>query len=187
MNATVNEEITLFPESVVDADTIASPLIKRYSLIAAGVGLIPLPLVDAVLVGGVQVKMVYDLAKAFDIPFEESRVKALVGSLVGGIAPTGIAGGVATLARAIPVVGVAAWYFVGPALAFASTYAVGKVFSEHFQTGGTLLTFDADKIRVHYKREFEAALKSKKSDNAQAEVDKAAPTDATNISGNAKK
>lgn len=162
MNATVNEEATLLEETVIDADATANPIIKRFSLIAAGIGIIPLPLIDTVLVSGVQVKMVYDLAKAFDIPFEESRVKALVGSLVGGIAPVGIAGGVASLVRTIPFVGMAAWYFVGPALAFASTYAVGKVFSEHFQTGGTLLTFDADKIRTHYQREFEAALKSKK-------------------------
>jgi len=168
MNATVNEEVTFLAENVIDADATASPIIKRYSLIAAGIGIIPLPLIDTVLISGVQVKMVYDLAKAFDVPFEESRAKALVGSLVGGIAPLGIAGGVASLVRTIPFIGMAAWYFVGPALAFASTYAVGKVFSEHFQTGGTLLTFDADKIRAHYQREFEAALKSKKANKTLA-------------------
>lgn len=175
MNATVSDEATLVPETGADADATANPIIKRYSLIAAGIGIIPLPLIDAVLVGGVQAKMVYDLAKAFHVPFEESRVKALVGSLVGGVAPTSVAGGVAALARAIPVVGVAAWYFVGPALAYASTYAVGKVFSEHFQTGGTLLTFNADKIRVHYQREFDAALKTSKPSSA---APAAAPSDA---------
>ncbi|CAD6881387.1 hypothetical protein [Methylomonas albis] len=168
MNATVTEEATLLAETVIDADATASPIIKRYSLIAAGIGIIPVPLIDSVLVSGVQVKMVYELAKAFDTPFIESRVKAIVGSLVGGIAPIGVAGGAVHLVKAIPFIGFAAWYFVGPALAFASTYAVGKVFSEHFQTGGTLLTFNADKIRVHYQREFEAALKSRKAGKTPA-------------------
>ncbi len=182
MTAIVNEEITAVPETV-DAASKATSIIKRYRLIAAGVGLIPLPLIDAVLIGGVQAKMVYDLAKAYDVPFEESRVKTLIGSLVGCIAPVGVSGGITSLVRTIPVVGIAAWYFVNPALTFASTHAVGKVFSEHFQTGGTLLTFDADKISEHYKCEFEAALKSKKP----AEVSSATTADAANSAGNAKK
>jgi hypothetical protein len=31
------------------------------------------------------------------------------------------------------------------------------VFSQHFETGGTLLDMDADKLRMHFKAEFETA------------------------------
>jgi hypothetical protein len=34
---------------------------------------------------------------------------------------------------------------------------MGRVFSQHFEAGGTLLDFDADKLRSHFKTEFEAA------------------------------
>ena len=36
----------------------------------------------------------------------------------------------------------------------ASTYAVGKVFTEHFASGGTFLTFDPEKVRKYYEQEF---------------------------------
>jgi hypothetical protein len=44
-----------------------------------------------------------------------------------------------------------------PTLASAATIAIGRVFTQHFETGGTLLDIDADKLRTHFKAEFEAA------------------------------
>lgn len=44
-----------------------------------------------------------------------------------------------------------------PVFAWASTVAVGRVFIEHFESGGTLLDFDAEKMRHYYYRQFEAA------------------------------
>ena len=43
-----------------------------------------------------------------------------------------------------------------PGLAFASTYAIGKVFVLHFEAGGTLLDFDPLKMRAHFERELTA-------------------------------
>ena len=37
----------------------------------------------------------------------------------------------------------------------ASTYAVGRVFIQHFESGGTFLTLDPDKVKAHYRAEFE--------------------------------
>jgi uncharacterized protein (DUF697 family) len=34
----------------------------------------------------------------------------------------------------------------------ASTYALGKVFTEHFESGGTFLTFDPEKARALYDK-----------------------------------
>jgi hypothetical protein len=44
--------------------------------------------------------------------------------------------------------------FVVPATAAAATFALGKVLIEHFEMGGTLLTFDANAVRKHYYDEF---------------------------------
>ena len=42
-----------------------------------------------------------------------------------------------------------------PALAGASTYAVGKVFVQHFESGGTFLNFDPEDVRDYYAEQFE--------------------------------
>jgi hypothetical protein len=48
-----------------------------------------------------------------------------------------------------------------PAFASASTYAVGKVFIQHFATGGTFLDFDPDKVKAHFAAEVERASEAK--------------------------
>lgn len=173
MNATATPAGTL-PEAVAPEAPVAttaeacSSIIKRYCLWSAGAGIIPLPLLDLVLISGIQVKMVYELAKEYKIPFDESRAKTVIGALIGSLVPYGVAsssvmGGLASLTKAIPVVGpLLTWTFC-PALASASTYAVGRVFEQHFATGGTLLSFDAEKMREHFQKEFEAARQSVKT------------------------
>ena len=37
----------------------------------------------------------------------------------------------------------------------SSTYALGKVFTQHFESGGTLLDFDPDKMREYYQGQLE--------------------------------
>ncbi len=136
----------------------AEKIVKKWSLVSAGVGLIPIPLVDLAGIAGVQVKMIADLAKQYDIPFKKdlgkSAIAGLVGSGVGNSLGTGAA---RSMVKAIPVVGTFAGLTVLPAFASASTYAVGKVFTQHFESGGTFLNFKPEQVREHYKAELEAA------------------------------
>jgi hypothetical protein len=44
-----------------------------------------------------------------------------------------------------------------PAFGAAATYAVGQVFIQHFESGGTFLDFDPDKVREHFRQEFDRA------------------------------
>ncbi len=41
-----------------------------------------------------------------------------------------------------------------PATTGASTYAVGKVFIQHFESGGTLLDFEPEKMRGYYEQQY---------------------------------
>jgi uncharacterized protein (DUF697 family) len=52
-----------------------------------------------------------------------------------------------------PLVGVA----VIPAFASASTFALGRVFTKHFESGGTLLNFDLETAKQTFGREVEEA------------------------------
>ena len=42
-----------------------------------------------------------------------------------------------------------------PVMAGAITYATGKIFTSHFEAGGTLLDFNPDTMKEYYKELFE--------------------------------
>ena len=135
-----------------DKERLANEFVKKYSIYAAGAGLVPVPLVDFAAISGIQIKMLRDLGTLYGVPFETDRVKPIVASIIGGYASTklgyGIGGG---LIKAIPVIGQAAGVLAVPAFGYGLTYAVGKVFIQHFASGGTFLDFDPDKVRAYFK------------------------------------
>src|ERR1039457_5592843 len=59
--------------------------VKNYMWWSMGAGLIPFPWVDMVAVSGVQLKMLSEISKIYDVPFQLNRGKAVVGSLIGSI------------------------------------------------------------------------------------------------------
>ena len=136
-------------------------LVRRMSLWSAGAGIIPVPLLDFAAITGVQLKMVRDLARLYGVPFEEVRTKAIIGSLVGGLFPFNAAMGVGGLAgvwyKAIPGVGPFLGMVTMPIAAGAANYALGRLFLEHFEGGGTLLDIDVAKMRARYATEAKSA------------------------------
>jgi uncharacterized protein (DUF697 family) len=117
---------------------------------AMGFGFLPLPVIDFVAITGVQMDLVYRLSRIYDVEFSTQAVRALIGSLLGAsipLQPALISG-----LKLMPGIGTAAAFVAQPALAGASTYAIGKVFVEHFESGGTLLTFDAGKMKAHFEQ-----------------------------------
>ena len=128
----------------------AEKVIRNHSWGSSGIGLIPLPLVDLVGITGIQLNMMRKLAKIYGIPFSKDKVTSLVGSLVGSVVPVSIAGSAASFVKAIPLVGQTIGVLTMPALAGATTYAVGKVFLMHFSSGGTFLDFDPEKVKAYY-------------------------------------
>ncbi len=136
----------------------ANAIVKKWSLWSAGAGLIPLPVVDLAAIAGIQLKMLSDLADHFEVPFKENVGKSAIGSLVSsGIGTQLGTGSIRSLIKSIPVVGTVAGLTVMPAFAGASTLATGKVFTQHFASGGTFLNFKPDEVREHYKQELAKA------------------------------
>jgi uncharacterized protein (DUF697 family) len=148
----------------IDADVIeisradeAAAIVKRMSAWGAGAGLIPLPVLDYAAIMTVQVVMISKLSHLYDIRFKEHKVKNIVAVLIGAVLPKGLAVGTfGSLIKSIPVVGQYAGILVMPGFAAAVTWAMGRVFIQHFETGGTLLDFNAEKMREHFKAEYEA-------------------------------
>ena len=59
----------------------------------------------------------------------------------------------------IPVVGTVASWLVTPALAAATTYAIGKVFVHHLESGGSLFTFEAKKLKEYMEKALDEGKK----------------------------
>ena len=61
-----------------------------------------------------------------------------------------------------------------PVINGATTYAVGKVFTQHFESGGTFLTFDAAKVREYFETQFKEGKSFMASADAPAGTKEAA-------------
>lgn len=128
-------------------------VIKNHVMVALSFGLVPLPLLDVAVLTGNQVAMVRSLGAVYGQPFARSRAKASILSLIGGSVPVLGVLGLSTGAKLIPGVGTlvgSGGIAVGGGV---MTYAVGRVFLRHYESGGTLLTFDAVKARAQLRRE----------------------------------
>jgi uncharacterized protein (DUF697 family) len=130
---------------------VASKLVDRFAIWSGFAGVLPVPLVDLIAVGGLQVQMLRRLSQIYNVPFSENRGKALIASLAGAIIPTSSGIGAASMLKAVPILGTAVASFVMPVLSAGATYGIGKVFIQHFESGGTLLDFDPPHYREFLK------------------------------------
>lgn len=127
-------------------------IIKNHMYGAMAVGLVPVPAVDLVALTGVQLNMLRKLSKLYDVPFSKDKGKNVIAALAGSSVPVVSAGPIMSLVKAVPVVGQTVGALSMSAVAGATTYAVGKVFVQHFASGGTFLNFDPDKVKAHYAK-----------------------------------
>lgn len=136
----------------------AKGVIRRSTYWALGIGLVPLPLVDLVALTAVQVKMLKEISDIYEVKFFEDKAKTIVGVLIAGLGGLSLTAMVArSLFRVVPVVGGLVAAVSLPVVAGAITTAVGNVFIMHFEAGGTLLDFDAKKMREYFRKEFDKA------------------------------
>lgn len=140
-------------EQVQSLDTV-----KRYMWWTGAASLIPIPWVDFAAVSGVELKMLADLSRIYGIPFDRSRGKAAIASLIGFVLPHALAyGAIGSAIKAVPLVGALAGAPAMAAFVAAYTWAVGNVFIQHFEAGGTFLDFDPEKVREHFRSTFDQA------------------------------
>jgi uncharacterized protein (DUF697 family) len=137
----------------------AEEIVGTYWKWAAAAGVLP-PVIDMATVTAIQMKMVFDLARHYGVPYKKEWVKSLVGAAVGSISPPFIANAslrlLAPALKFVPVVGTVATLGAIPAFNAATTRALGKVFVMHFETGGHLLDMDPEKIAPAFQKQYEA-------------------------------
>ena len=135
--------------------------VLRYHVWAAmGVSLIPVPVVDLVALTGVQLNMLRVIAKKYEVPFMKDTARSVVSALVGSATPIAVGPIItASVVKFIPILGQTAGVVTLPILGGAATYAVGKVFVQHFASGGTFLTFNPEKVKAYYAEMFKEGEK----------------------------
>lgn len=134
----------------------ARKIIKQKTLLATSLSFIPIPILDTFGITSIQICMIQDIAEVYNIPFKPHLVKSFVGSLVSNL-------GTISLIKFVPFLGVTLGSSVGAFSAATATYALGKVFMQHFNQGGTLLNFDPVKARIYFQKlHDEKSLKKKK-------------------------
>jgi len=138
-----------------NTDDLVSSIMRNHIVWSMGAGLIPFPMADIAAVSAVQLDMVKQMSRVYDIDFDEMQGKTLITTLVGSsIARIG-----ASALKLIPGIGSIIGSVAMPVLSGASTYALGQVFKQHFETGGTFLDFDVDRLRKYYSEQFEKGKK----------------------------
>ncbi|MDQ7091568.1 MAG: DUF697 domain-containing protein [Methylococcales bacterium] len=133
----------------------AHEAVKNYTIIAAGLGFIPVPLVDISALTAIKLKLLHRLARDYGVPFYKNLASSLISTLLSSSVAISMVLPLASLLKSIPVVGQTAGVISTAIIGAASTYAVGKLFVGHFESGGTFLTFDAKKSRNHFEELYE--------------------------------
>lgn len=134
----------------------ADTIIKNHIVWSMGAGLIPVPILDFFAVSGIQLDMIRQLCKLYDQDFKESQGKAIITSLTGsGLARMGAK----AMIKFIPGIGSVLGGVTMAILSGASSYALGEVFKKHFDTGGTFLDFDPERLKKMYNEKFEKGKK----------------------------
>lgn len=129
----------------------ADSIIKNHMIWSMGAGFIPVPIADLFAVSAIQLDMIRQLAKLYELDFKQSEGKAIISALTGsGLARLG-----ARAVKFIPGVGSVLGGMTMAALSGASSYALGEVFKKHFETGGTFLDFDPERLKKYYNEKFE--------------------------------
>ena len=129
----------------------ADSVIRNHMIWSMGAGFIPVPIADFFAVSAIQLDMIRQMCKIYDVDFSETQGKALITALTGsGLARLG-----ARAVKFIPGVGSVLGGVTLAVLSGASTYALGEVFKKHFETGGTFLDFDVSRLKKYYNEKFE--------------------------------
>lgn len=144
-----------------ELEATGEAIIRRNMYWSMGAGALPVFLLDTAALIAVQVKMLRELAVIYDVPFKSEIVRSAVGTLLSGVTATSVGAGVlsSSLLRGvmygIPLIGPLVGIATMPAFYAAFTYATGKVFQQHFASGGTFLTFDPKAVEDFFKQKFE--------------------------------
>jgi uncharacterized protein (DUF697 family) len=152
----------------------ASEIIRNHVGFSMGAALIPMPGADLLAVSAVQLNMLRQLAKLYNVGFMDALGKNIISAVVGSSA----ARLGASLVKAIPGVGTVIGELSMPALSGASTYALGRAVAAHFHKGGSLEDLDLSSARKMYETEIKEGKQVVEEVSREGSISKSATDEA---------
>lgn len=157
-DATKTKEKTETKETVSKETSLQeanNKTIRNHMLASMGVGAIPIPILDMAGITAIQLRMIQSISKNYDDKFDKKYVTKVISALVAGVGTKSIATGTfGSLVKLIPVIGSVVGAVTYPAVAGATTFALGQVFVRHYESGGTLLTLETAPVKDYFKEQY---------------------------------
>ena len=125
----------------------ADNTIKYYCYWSFSAALIPIPAIDFAAMTAIQVKLISELSDLYDVQFSDGIAKKAVATLFA----SGSSSGFASLAKFVPGLGYFGLTIPLATLNVGYTYAIGKIFAQHFQSGADLESFNASEKVEQFK------------------------------------
>lgn len=135
-------------------------MVKEHMVAAFAAGMVPVPIGGMVVISAVQLHLLKRVAEKFDIPFSKNAIRAILGALIGGVVPAMSGPLLTSLVKEIPVAGMVLGVVTMPVLSATTTYAVGHIFIEHFESGGTLLSLDIETAKARFAQLFKKGVEA---------------------------
>lgn len=129
----------------------ANKIMKQHVAWALGAGFVPFPILDITAVTLIQLDMLKQLCRVYEISYSESSGKAILSTVTG----SSLARAGASMIKLIPGVGTVLGGVSMPILSGASTYAIAQAVILHFESEGNLVDLDFEKIKEVYKEQLQ--------------------------------
>jgi uncharacterized protein (DUF697 family) len=157
------------PGEILDAQSLdrfqaerlhaAESILRTHALLAGGAGFLPGNGIDVAAMSLAQLEQLRRLSVLYGIDFSDDLARKLVATLLNGFVPLQIAAPVADVLKMVPLLGQLAGTLSMACLGGAVSYAIGKAFVQHFESGGTFLTFDPRQVRAYFKDQYRQRLR----------------------------
>ncbi len=136
----------------------AGIILNEYTVASMTIGLIPVPIADFAALSGLQFKMIHSFSRLYDQDFSENHSRTFITSLLGGALPYTFLR-MASMVKLVPGVGTMVGTTSMVTMGGASTYALGKVLTEHFESGKSLEELSPKAVKGTFSKELKAARK----------------------------
>lgn len=133
----------------------ARRIINKHMWLAMGAGLLPLSFLDYAIIMGIQLRMLRQLSQNYQVPFSQDRGKTIISALLGTVIPVSLTQAVAGALQLVSLAGAVIGGISMSIFAGATTHAIGKIFLQHFESGGTFLDLEPATVREYFRQEFE--------------------------------
>lgn len=124
-------------------------LLHRYVLRSMG-SAATLPMVALVALRPLQLNMLEELVRAYNVHLSETQKQDFLHHLTGESSPVCLAGSLSALVQAIPAAGTAVSALTSPVAAGAATYAIGQVALQHLASASPLSDVHPEALRTAY-------------------------------------